>query len=68
MEQVQSFMRWADGERFAMHPRGRGACLAGMPQGAARVLTGCSGCAMQLSAFAPDGVAVRRWLDAVTAG
>ncbi|WP_461208401.1 (Fe-S)-binding protein [Desulfocurvus sp. DL9XJH121] len=31
----------------------------------AQVLTGCSGCWLQLSASAPEGVAVAHWLDAV---
>ncbi|SBV97805.1 Glycolate oxidase [uncultured delta proteobacterium] len=29
VEQVQSFMRWADAERIVVHPRGRGTSLAG---------------------------------------
>lgn len=42
-------------------------CLEGMPQGVGHMLTGCSGCAMQLAAFAPEGVAVHHWLDVVVA-
>jgi glycolate oxidase iron-sulfur subunit len=40
-------------------------CLDAMPQGAAHILTGCSGCAVQLAAFAPRGMTVLHWLDAV---
>jgi len=40
-------------------------CLRGMPEGVENILTGCSGCAMQLSAFAPEGVVVLHWLDAI---
>ena len=29
VEQVREFMRWADGERIVVHPRGRGTSLAG---------------------------------------
>ncbi|MDR3074387.1 MAG: (Fe-S)-binding protein [Deltaproteobacteria bacterium] len=40
-------------------------CLAAMPEGTGTILTGCSGCAMQLSAYAGEGLAVRHWLDVV---
>ncbi len=40
-------------------------CLQEMPEGARNILTGCSGCALQLAAFAPEGVTVSHWLDVV---
>ena len=40
-------------------------CLGGMPAEAENILTGCSGCVMQLSAFASKGITVLHWLDAV---
>ncbi len=40
-------------------------CLQGFPDGITRVLTGCSGCVMQLSAFAFPEMTVMHWLDAV---
>ena len=42
-------------------------CLEGMDKRARHILTGCSGCAMQLASVAPEGVAVRHWLDVVEA-
>ena len=45
-----------------------GTCLEGMPQGVSHILTGCSGCALQLSAFAPEGARVHHWLDVVVPG
>ena len=41
------------------------ACLAKFPQNITEVLTGCSGCTMQLAASAPEGVSVYHWLDVV---
>ena len=41
-------------------------CLAEMPEGVNHILTGCSGCVMQLSAFAAKGVSVLHWLDVVS--
>lgn len=40
-------------------------CMDGFPKEARDVLTGCSGCAMQLAAVAKPEVAVRHWLDVV---
>lgn len=40
-------------------------CLNGMPVGVSAILTGCSGCAMQLVAFSPAGTTVQHWLDVV---
>ena len=42
------------------------ACIGGFPPQVKHILTGCSGCVMQLSAAAPEGVRVSHWLDAVT--
>ncbi|MDR1777846.1 MAG: (Fe-S)-binding protein [Desulfovibrio sp.] len=42
------------------------ACLASFPSSARDILTGCSGCAMQLSAAAPKGTSVHHWLDVVS--
>ena len=33
----------------------------------AEVLTGCSGCTLQLASHAPEGTSVRHWLDVVDA-
>lgn len=41
-------------------------CLHGFPQIAHHLLTSCSGCAIQLTAAAPEGVTVNHWLDVVT--
>ncbi|MCC8194302.1 MAG: (Fe-S)-binding protein [Deltaproteobacteria bacterium] len=41
------------------------ACLREMPANVAHILTGCSGCAMQLAAYAREGVTVLHWLDVV---
>ncbi|SBV97800.1 conserved hypothetical protein [uncultured delta proteobacterium] len=43
-------------------------CLDTMPVDAGPILTGCSGCAMQLAAFAPQGTDVFHWLDVVACG
>ncbi len=43
------------------------ACADAFPEDAAQVLTGCSGCAMQLAAAARSGMSVRHWLDVVDA-
>ena len=40
-------------------------CLEGFPSGITGILTGCSGCAMQLAASAKPGVSVYHWLDVV---
>jgi glycolate oxidase iron-sulfur subunit len=40
-------------------------CLKGFAKNLSAILTGCSGCALQLSAVAPDGLAVYHWLDIV---
>ena len=40
-------------------------CLREMPENTREILTGCSGCAIQLAAFAPEGVMVSHWLDVV---
>ena len=40
-------------------------CLHGMPENTEYILTGCSGCAMQLSTFAAKGVQVLHWLDVI---
>jgi len=42
------------------------ACLGGFPHRVTHLLTGCSGCVMQLNAAAPDGVKVSHWLDVVS--
>lgn len=39
-------------------------CMEGM-DGTGQVLTGCSGCTMQLASVAGPGVSVRHWLDVV---
>lgn len=41
-------------------------CIAGFPPETSRIVTGCSGCVMQLASAAPEGVEVRHWLDVVT--
>lgn len=38
-------------------------CMAGFPQDTKNILTGCSGCMLQLAAAAPGGVTVLHWLD-----
>jgi glycolate oxidase iron-sulfur subunit len=43
------------------------ACLGGFPSQVQHILTGCSGCVMQLNAAAPEGVKVSHWLDVVSA-
>lgn len=40
-------------------------CLNGFKPGTVDIVTGCSGCVMQLSAAAPDTVSVYHWLDIV---
>ena len=40
-------------------------CLELFPQTVTDIVTGCSGCAMQLSAYAEKSVTVRHWLDIV---
>lgn len=40
-------------------------CLQGFAEGVTDIVTGCSGCAMQLSGAAGDGMAVYHWLDLV---
>ena len=40
-------------------------CLAGFPAACHNIVTGCSGCTMQLASVAPEGVSVRHWLDIV---
>jgi len=42
------------------------ACLDGFPSSVKHILTGCSGCVMQLNATAPRGVTVSHWLDVVS--
>jgi glycolate oxidase iron-sulfur subunit len=44
------------------------ACLGGFPARVQHkhILTGCSGCVMQLNAAAPEGVKVSHWLDVVS--
>ncbi|MDR2726994.1 MAG: (Fe-S)-binding protein [Deltaproteobacteria bacterium] len=42
------------------------ACHGGFPPQAKHILTGCSGCVMQLNAAAPTGVKVSHWLDVVS--
>jgi glycolate oxidase iron-sulfur subunit len=39
------------------------ACMEGFDSDAHHIITGCSGCVMQLSAAAPKGTEVRHWLD-----
>ena len=41
------------------------ACLNGFPEGMEMILTGCSGCTLQLGSAAPEGVTVCHWLDVV---
>ncbi len=41
------------------------ACLAAFPPTVGSILTGCSGCAMQLAGAAGSGFAVHHWLDVV---
>lgn len=43
------------------------ACLEGLP-GCQTVLTGCSGCVLQLASVANGAIRVRHWLDVVQAG
>ncbi|MDL2210430.1 (Fe-S)-binding protein [Desulfovibrio sp. OttesenSCG-928-O18] len=43
-------------------------CLQGFPKSVDSILTGCSGCALQLAASAQGGVTVRHWLDVVRVG
>ena len=40
-------------------------CLSGFPKDIHTILTGCSGCVMQLTAAAPEDVEVLHWLDIV---
>ena len=40
-------------------------CFEGFAPEARAVITGCSGCVMQLASAAPKGVEVRHWLDIV---
>jgi glycolate oxidase iron-sulfur subunit len=40
-------------------------CLQGFPDGMDMILTGCSGCTLQLGSAAPEGVKVCHWLDVV---
>ena len=40
-------------------------CFEGFAPEARAVITGCSGCVMQLASAAPEGVEVRHWLDIV---
>ena len=40
-------------------------CLKGFPAGVAEVITGCSGCTMQLSGSAGEGMSAYHWLDLV---
>ena len=42
------------------------ACLGAFPPQVKHILTGCSGCVMQLNAAAPEGVKVSHWLDVVS--
>jgi glycolate oxidase iron-sulfur subunit len=42
------------------------ACLGAFPPQAKHILTGCSGCVMQLNSAAPEGVKVSHWLDVVS--
>lgn len=41
-------------------------CMEGFPPEAEKIITGCSGCVMQLSSVAPKGREVRHWLDVTT--
>lgn len=40
-------------------------CLQGFPGETNHILTSCSGCTIQLTAAAPEGVSVNHWLDVV---
>lgn len=40
-------------------------CLEGFDPACGAVVTGCSGCTLQLSSLAPDSLSVRHWLDVV---
>ena len=40
-------------------------CLAGFASEIQNIVTGCSGCSMQLQAAAPEGVSIYHWLDIV---
>ncbi len=40
-------------------------CLTGFAQNITEIITGCSGCTMQLTASAPHNVHVRHWLDVI---
>jgi len=42
------------------------ACLGGFPSRVQHILTGCSGCVMQLNAAASEGVKISHWLDVVS--
>jgi glycolate oxidase iron-sulfur subunit len=42
------------------------ACLGAFPPRVKHILTGCSGCVMQLNSAAPEGVKVSHWLDVVS--
>lgn len=42
-------------------------CMEGFDPGCGQILTGCSGCTLQLASVAPTGVSVRHWLDVVEA-
>lgn len=41
-------------------------CMQGFPRQARNILTSCSGCTIQLTAAAPEGITVNHWLDVVT--
>lgn len=42
-------------------------CMEGFNPESRQILTGCSGCTLQLASVAPTGVSVRHWLDVVEA-
>lgn len=42
-------------------------CMEGFGPGCRHIVTGCSGCTLQLASVAPGGVSVRHWLDVVEA-
>ena len=42
------------------------ACLGGFPSQVKHILTGCSGCVMQLNSAASEGVKVSHWLDVLS--
>lgn len=42
-------------------------CIQGISGGISHIVTGCSGCVMQLAAAAQPGMEVRHWLDVVEA-